>query len=93
MTDLQAWDSLAGTDPPPWAVAQGRELAERLRHGLALLPPRQGEAFCLVFLEGLTYAQAGKELGISANHVGVILHRARLKLRELLESVGVNDTK
>ena len=76
----------------PSAEAQATELAERLRHALAELPPQQAQAFCLHCLEGESYEAASEQLGVSVNHVGVLIHRARARLRELLDPKGVAFT-
>ena len=60
------------------------ELAERLRGALADIDPVQAEAFCLICLEDLTNREAADVLGVTANHAGVLLHRARQALREKL---------
>lgn len=71
-------------DDPLECAALG-ELADRLRHALASIDPAHGAAFSLVCLDGLSNGEAAEVLGVSANHVGVMLHRARHQLRlELL---------
>ena len=60
------------------------ELADRLREALATLPPRQAEAFCLHCLDDLSYRAIAAELGISVDAVGLLLHRARARLRVLM---------
>jgi RNA polymerase sigma-70 factor (ECF subfamily) len=50
------------------------------------LPPNQAEAFCLHCLEDWTYREIAGHLGISVDAVGVLVHRARKRLRERLES-------
>lgn len=70
--------------PDPLAHAAGGELADRLRESLAGIDPRQATAFCLTALDGLSNAEAGEAMGASANHVGVLVYRARQSLRELL---------
>lgn len=72
------------TVPDPFTVACSDELAESLRNALSTLDPQQAEVFCLVCLEGLSNADAANLLGITANHAGVLLHRARVALRERL---------
>src|SRR5262245_35405370 len=67
--------------PGPLEAALEGELAEGLRAALAEVDPRQAEAFCLVHLEGLSNQQAAQEMGVSANHAGLLLHRARAALR------------
>jgi RNA polymerase sigma-70 factor (ECF subfamily) len=49
------------------------------------LPARQAEAFTLCELEGLDGGEVCKVLGIATSNVWVLLHRARLHLRQCLE--------
>jgi RNA polymerase sigma-70 factor (ECF subfamily) len=63
------------------AMAADAELAESLRRALTRMDPRQAEAFALVAVEGLSYAETADALGTTANHVGVLLHRAKAALR------------
>ena len=72
----------------PVKTAEAGELAERLREGIARLPQRQAEAFCLRFVEGMSYRGIARRLGMDTNAVGVLLHRARKRLGELLRGVG-----
>jgi len=60
------------------------ELEERLRFALAEIDHREAEVFCLTCLEGFTYREVGAQLGLSVNHVGVLLNRARSTLQEKL---------
>ena len=69
-------------DPADYAIAM--ELEESLRRALAEIGPHEAEVFCLTCLEGLTYREVGSQLGLSVNHVGVILNRARSQLRDRL---------
>lgn len=75
---------VCGADPQPPQSAEAAELSERLRVALSLLPPKQAQAFCLFYLDGLNYTQIATHLDASVNGVGVLLHRARRRLRELL---------
>ncbi len=50
------------------------------------LPVRQAQAFSLCELEGLEGEEACKVLGIATTNLWVIMHRARLRLRECLEA-------
>lgn len=68
----------------PLAAAAGGELAARLRQALAEIDPAQAEVFCLVDLDGHTNQQAAEMMGVTANHAGVLLYRARAALRERL---------
>lgn len=49
------------------------------------LPERQANAFNLCELDGLSGDEACKVLGLSTTNLWVLLHRARLRLRECLE--------
>lgn len=79
-------EPLSETAVDPWAddpidSAMRGELAERLRNALAEIDPVQAQVFCLIALDELTNLEAAEALGVTANHAGVLLHRARLALR------------
>jgi RNA polymerase sigma-70 factor (ECF subfamily) len=78
------WNNLAGDEPPPSQGAEEAELAQRLRDALAQIPAQQAEVFSLHGLEGWSYQEIAEQLSLSINAVGVLLHRARKRLRELL---------
>ncbi len=73
------------TNPGPVQAAQQRELTDGLRESLSKLAPREAEAFCLRYLNDMSYRQIADELGVTTNAAGVLLHRARAKLRESFE--------
>jgi RNA polymerase sigma-70 factor, ECF subfamily len=75
---------VASTDAGPAEQAVAAELSERLREALAQLPEKQAEAFYLRALCGWTHRQLGERLRMTENAVGVTIHRARQRLRELL---------
>ncbi len=79
------WAAVPSTNPGPAQMAQQQELAARLRESLTQLPPQEAQAFCLRYLNDMSYRQIANELGIKANAAGVLLHRARAKLRESFE--------
>ncbi len=70
----------------PGEQFQLEELRSQLRTALAQLPAEQATAFSLCVLEEWTYAEAGTELNVSVNTIGVLVHRARQQLRELLSA-------
>src|SRR5437588_7290403 len=70
----------------PDQAAAASELAEHLRRALAELEPRQAQVFCLACLEEVGYAEIAQQPGITVNHVGVLLNRARGDLRERLRA-------
>lgn len=53
---------------------------------LGSLPPRHAQVFSLCELDGLDSTEACKVFGIAATNVWVMLHRARLRLRQCLET-------
>ncbi|MEI6256438.1 MAG: sigma-70 family RNA polymerase sigma factor [Planctomycetota bacterium] len=77
-------DASASGLPAPSEIAEANELAERLRAALAEIPRQQAEVFCLAVLESMPHAEVAEQCGITANHVGVLIHRARARLRPLL---------
>lgn len=46
------------------------------------------KALVVLFLEDLSYEQIAEALGLSANHVGVALHRAKKKLSALMKEAA-----
>ena len=58
---------------------------EDLRHALEQLTPGQRAVVVLRDVYGWTHAEVSRELGITQTTAKVRLHRARLRLRELLE--------
>lgn len=79
----EATTKLSGQLPPP-AAAEENELFDQLRAELAALPSDQAEVCCLRFLESFSYEQIADELGLTINHVGVLLHRAKSALQNSL---------
>jgi RNA polymerase sigma-70 factor, ECF subfamily len=72
----------------PLHAAQTSELAEHLREALAGLDAQQAQVFCLACLESFSYQEIAQQLGVTVNHVGVLLHRARASLQERLQAHG-----
>jgi len=78
-----AAEAIADT-PLPEQEAEAAELSEHLRLALTRLPACQAEAFCLRWIEGMSYEEISERLEVQSNHVGVLLNRARKRLRQLL---------
>jgi RNA polymerase sigma-70 factor (ECF subfamily) len=76
------WVAISSANPGPVQQAQQHELAARLRKTLAQLPSQEAQVFCLRYLNNMSYRQIAKELDIKTSAAGVLLHRARAKLRE-----------
>jgi RNA polymerase sigma-70 factor (ECF subfamily) len=90
---LLAEVATASGTPQPDQAAAVSELGEHLREALAQLEPRQAQVFCLTCLDGLSYAETADQLGITVSHVGVLLNRARLGLRERLRGHEPADAR
>ena len=80
--------------PDPAAGPAGRaltcEMAESLRAALARLPEQQGLCFSLRYLEDLSYEQIAQALGLSSSAVGVLIHRAKSKLKQLMTATNAS---
>lgn len=76
----------------PARDAETAELEAGLRWALTEIAPREAEVFCLACLEDLAYREIAFQLGLSVNHVGVLLNRARSQLRSKLERFASNPT-
>ena len=72
---------------PLEALARG-EVQRELESCLQRLPDRQRLAFTLREVEGFETEEICKIIDVSANNLGVLMFRARNKLRECLESRG-----
>jgi len=74
--------------PGPVQHAEAAERATRLRWALAQIPARQAEIFCLHELGGWKYEALAERFAMTASAVGVLLHRTRKKLHDLLNLHG-----
>lgn len=82
---LVALDAVAEPPASHDDAAGSAEAAERLRAVLAELPPRDRLVLTLMYLEGCSVAEAADLTGWSQTLVKVQAHRARKKLKALLE--------
>ena len=69
----------------PEQQAEKKELLEKVRQSLSELPSQEAQVFCLRYLNDMSYREIAKQLGITTNSVGVLLHRTRARLRESVE--------
>jgi RNA polymerase sigma-70 factor, ECF subfamily len=92
-TDGRSSAEVVSREASPVQDAEASELVERLRAALPNLSQDQAAVFCLSCLENLSYREIGERLGVTTNAVGVLLHRARQRLKELLApaDAGTND--
>ena len=68
-------------NPDPVQYVQQQELAAKLRIALAQLPLQEAQIFCLRYVNDMTYKRIANEFGITTTAAGVMLHRAKTKLR------------
>lgn len=73
------------------AAAQDQKENQELVLQIMSLPRKLKEAALLCWLQGLTYEEAARALGVSHQAVGSRLNRARNKLRRALEGSEPND--
>lgn len=74
------------SEPGPSYNAELAELSAALRWALAQLPARQAEVFCLHELSDWSYKDLAEQFAMSSSAVGVLLHRTRHKLQEILKN-------
>ena len=74
--------------PGPPESAEAAELSARLREALATLPSKQADVFSLYNLEGWSYQEIAAHLNITVDSVGVLMHRARGRLRLQLAALA-----
>ena len=85
---LQDWDAPAEATRSPLEAAQ----ADRMLHELLdRLPPRDRLVLTLMYLEERSVNEVAEQVGWSVTMVKVQAHRARKKLRALLESTGMSE--
>lgn len=86
------WDQRGGWLHPPrrWQgdpqlLSQDREFLAILHGCLGNLPRRQAQAMLLRTVEEVPVGEVATRMQVSLGNLGVLLHRARLRLRECLE--------
>ena len=84
---------VASARPGPDAEAENLELAERLRAAIGQLPSQEAKVFCLRHFSDMSYREIAKELQITTSAAGVLLHRAKARLRDTLKPVEAEETR
>lgn len=79
------WISMPGRWDEPEAALEQAHFWQVFQDCLDRLPARQAQIFGLAEFDGLATEELCKRLGASTSNVWVMLHRARLRLRECLE--------
>ncbi len=89
----ERFDSAGAWARPPQAIdaaLQGAEVRERIEGCMEPLPLRQRMAFLLRDVEGLSSREISEILEVTRSNMGVLLFRARNRLRECLEARGIS---
>ncbi len=86
--DLQQEDIVGGASEDILAALIQTEDGLRLRTMLGRLNEGDRSVLQMFFMDGLSYAQISRGLGISINSVGPKLQRAQKRLRQLMETDG-----
>lgn len=84
-------EELVESATEPSSSLEMQELKARLRSELATLPSQQAEAFWLRHIEELTYSEIGDLMDVDINTVGVLIHRARAKLRRRMADLQIRE--
>jgi RNA polymerase sigma-70 factor (ECF subfamily) len=77
-------ETLASTEPGPWERLLANESRREIRSALLRLSPRSRLALVMRYFAELDYREIASTLGVNEAFVGVLLVRARRRLREAL---------
>jgi len=83
--NLEATDLVGFDDVDPSRLASQRQKADMLRKALSLMPERDAQVFALRCFDDLSYEMIATQMSLSVSQVGVILHRTRVRLRQMWE--------
>lgn len=72
---------------------QSHQAGAAIRRCLEGLGPRQREVFVLREISGMAASDISRLLGLTINHCGVLMHRARMGLQNCLEHAGWGSAK
>ena len=77
-----AFDAPPSSEPSPETQHVNRELQIQIRRSIATLGPKAAEIIVLKYFEGHSNLEIAELLGTSQMVIGVLLHRARTRLRK-----------
>lgn len=80
---MDTMDEAVATQPSPAASVADSEAGRTLWDAVAALPPLERAAVMLRYRDGLAYQDIATRLGKTATHVGVLLHQAMGRLRQV----------
>ncbi len=70
----------------PAAAVENKELGETLIKAFAKLDKNEAEIFYLRHIENLSASEIAQTFSLKENHIGVIIHRTKNKLKTLLQN-------
>jgi RNA polymerase sigma-70 factor (ECF subfamily) len=79
------WCVTPGSGSEPEQACAQRQLVDRVLQACDALPPAQRHAFMMRELRDADAASICRQLGVNEGHLWVLLHRARRRLRALLD--------
>jgi RNA polymerase sigma-70 factor (ECF subfamily) len=86
--DVAELASAPSPEQGPDRQAETAELVRMFRQLIVQLPDRQAQVFSLRYVSQMSYREIAREMGLKTSDVGVLLHRARGRLREMVEPAG-----
>ena len=91
--DHPRWPRHWAVPPRSWGASPeerlvAKETQEAIEQAIAVLPPMQRAGIILRDIHGLSTPEVAAVLGVSEGHLRVLVHRARSKVRRVLEQFG-----
>lgn len=87
--DEPAGADIADPADPPDEQVRRREERGRLRDALAELPEQLQTVLYMKFFQDMRNVDIAEATGLTASHVGVLVHRSLKRLRSLMEGRGL----
>ena len=85
-TEPAAIESLSSQEKDPGSIAMLAEQQHEIEQRIADLPRLEQEVVLLRLGQGLSYKQIAEVMELSVSHVGVLLHQALTRLRDVMSS-------
>lgn len=87
--DESLGETIPAREAPPEEAAWQKERSIVLQGLLNRIAPQYREALCLVYMMGLSYADAAAVLGCNVKRVENLLNNGKMRLRQELEKEGI----
>ncbi len=92
-TRLGKWRMVPGRwAEDPEAASERGELRRLINFCLAALPVRTANALLFRLVDGMEASETAATLAVTPGNLAVLLHRARLRMRDCLERQGLGQT-